>query len=191
MKKLTRNDALAVGEVLADVALAEIMPRFRGVVANPVRTKTSTFDVVTDADEAAEREISSRLMHHFPGAVVIGEEAAQHEPDLLARISTADLAFIVDPIGGTKNFSSGVPLFGVMVAAVVRGDVVLGAIHDPVCSDTSFALRGEGAWRQGRDSVAEDLKVAAAVPLAQMHAVAGTNFLPEPLRSSVTQNLRK
>jgi fructose-1,6-bisphosphatase/inositol monophosphatase family enzyme len=191
MKKRSRHDALGVGEILAEVARAEIMPRFDGVVANSVRTKASAFDVVTDADEAAEREIAARLRQRFPGAVVIGEEAAAHEPDLLARIVTADLAFMVDPLDGTKNFASGVPLFGVMVAGVVRGDVVLGVVHDPVCRDTSYAVRGEGAWRQREGSASEDLEVAAAVPLAQMHAVAGTNFLPEPLRSSVTRNLGK
>ena len=191
MRRLTRDDALTVGQVLADVAAAEIMPRFSGLVANALRTKASDFDVVTEADEAAEREISGRLKQRFPGAVVIGEEAAEHDPSLLACIPTADLAFIVDPIDGTKNFSSRVPLFGVMVAAVVRGDIVLGAIHDPVSRDTSFALRGEGAWRQGEDLRTEELKVADAVPLAQMHAVAGTNFLPGPLRSRVTQNLSK
>jgi len=167
------------------------MPRFNGLVANSVRTKASTFDVVTEADEVAEREISGRLRQHFPTAIVVGEEAADRDPDLLACLPTADLAFVVDPIDGTKNFSSRVPLFGVMVAAVVRGDVALGAIHDPVTCDTSFALRGEGAWRQGADSSTEDLEVADAVPLAQMHAVAGTNFLPEPLRSRVNQNLSR
>ena len=191
MRKLTRGDALTVQEILADVARAEIMPRFRGAVANSTRMKASAFDVVTDADEAAEREIAARLRRHFPDAVLIGEEAAERDPAMLGRIATEDLAFIVDPIDGTKNFSSGVPLFGVMVAATVRGEVVLSAIHDPVCRDTALAVRGEGAWRQGEDLPASDLKVADPVPLAQMHAVAGTNFLPEPMRSTVARNLSK
>lgn len=191
MKIFTRNDAVTVGEILADVARTEIMPRFTGAVLNSTREKTSAFDVVTDADEAAEREISSRLRKLFPTAAIIGEEAAEREPELLAQIATADLAFIIDPIDGTKNFSSGVPLFGVMVAATVRGEIVMGAIHDPVCRDTSYAVRGEGAWRQGEDLIDRGLKVADPVPVAQMHGVAGSGFLPEPMRSVVAQNLPK
>jgi fructose-1,6-bisphosphatase/inositol monophosphatase family enzyme len=191
MMLFTRSNASVIGEIIADVARSEIMPRFSGAVINRSKEKTSAFDIVTDADEAAEREISARLVKAFPGAVIIGEEAAGRDPKMLDQITTADLAFIVDPINGTKNFSSGVPLFGVMVAATVRGEVAFGAIHDPVCRDTSFAIRGVGAWRQGEGGPACDLEVADAVPVAQMQGVAGTDFLPEPLRSTMAQNLSR
>lgn len=193
MKLFTHRDALRVEEIISDVARSEVMPRFNGTLANPTREKTSAFDVVTDADEAAEREISARLRRAFPAAAIIGEEAAGRDPGLLARIASAELAFIIDPIDGTKNFASGIPLFGVMVAATVRGEVVFGAIHDPVCQDTSMAIRGEGAWRQGagRAGMQTQLKVAAAVPVSDMQVVAGTNFLPQPLRGIVTQNLSR
>jgi fructose-1,6-bisphosphatase/inositol monophosphatase family enzyme len=191
MKLFTRRDALVVQEIVSDVARSEVMPRFNGTLANEAREKTSAFDIVTDADEAAEREISARLRKAFPGAAIIGEEAAGRDADLMGQIASADLAFIVDPIDGTKNFSSGVPLFGVMVAATVQGEVVFGAIHDPVCQDTSLAIRGEGAWRQGAGRATTDLKVAPAVPVRDMQGVAGTNFLPQPLRATVTQNLSR
>ena len=98
---------------------------------------------MTDADEAAEHAISIALEAAYPGAVVVGEEATAKNSSLLGAIGTADLAFVIDPIDGTKNFASGLPLFGIMIAATVRGEVVLAAIHDPVCRDTAFALRGE------------------------------------------------
>src|SRR5215210_4575188 len=113
------------------------MPRFQRVTDEQVREKSSRFDVVTDADEAAERVIAASLAAVFPAGFVIGEEAAAKDDTLIGRIATADLAFILDPIDGTKNFAAGLPLFGVMVAATVRGEVVLGAIHDPVRRDTS------------------------------------------------------
>src|SRR3546814_11441047 len=78
-----------------------------------------------------------------------------------------------------------------MAAATVRGEVVLGAIHDPVCGDTALALRGEGAWLQGDTAAKADLRVAAAVPVSKMDAIAGTNFLPEPLSGTVGRNLPK
>jgi fructose-1,6-bisphosphatase/inositol monophosphatase family enzyme len=189
--QFTCGDALRIGDILSRAAEAEIIPRFRTVADEQVREKLSRFDVVTDADEAAERAIAAGLAAAFPAGLVIGEEAAAKDDSLIDRIATADLAFILDPIDGTKNFVAGLPLFGVMVAATVRGEVVLGAIHDPVRRDTAFALRGEGAWMQGEGGSHADLKVASPVPVSEMDAIIGTNFLPEPLRSTVNGNLSR
>jgi fructose-1,6-bisphosphatase/inositol monophosphatase family enzyme len=167
------------------------MPRFRTLVAGQVREKSSTFDIVTEADEATEQVIAEGLEAAFPTAEIIGEEAAARDQTLLEKISTAGLAFVIDPLDGTKNFVAGLPLFGVMAAATVRGEVVLGAIHDPVRRDTAFALRGEGAWLQGRVGPRVALRVADAVPVSRMDAIIGTNFLPEPLRSTVNANLSR
>ena len=138
------------------------MPRFGRLTAGEVREKSSRFDVVTDADDAAELVISAALAAAYPEAVVIGEEATARDHSLLNAIGVADLSFVVDPLDGTKNFASGLPLFGVMAAATMRGEVVLAAIHDPVCRNTAFALRGEGAWMQSEDGSRADLKVGGA-----------------------------
>ena len=191
MTRFSVNDALRIGEILARAARAEIMPRFGKLIAEEVRRKSSRFDLVTDADEAAERAIAAALAAAYPRAVVVGEEAAERDRTLLDRIATAHLAFVLDPLDGTRNFASGLPLFGVMLAATVRGEVVLGAIHDPVRRDTAFALRGEGAWLQGEDGRRAGLRVADPVPVAEMDAIVGTNFLPEPLRSTVNGNLSR
>ena len=179
-------DIHRVGALLANAARSEIMPRFQNLFAMAVRQKSSAFDVVTDADEAAEAIIAQGLKAAFSNAMIIGEEAAERDPNLLQRLGSADLAFLVDPIDGTKNFTSRLPLFGLMAAATVRGEVVGGVIYDPVCQDWAYALRGEGAWLEAEDGTTKDLRVAAAVPPAEMHAVAGTNFLPEPLRRTVS-----
>lgn len=189
--QLSHTTILIIGDILGRAAATEVMPRFRKLADNDVRQKSSAFDLVTAADEAAERAISAGLTGSFPGALVIGEEAAAKDPALLEKIAAADLAFIVDPIDGTRNFVAGLPLFGVMTAATVRGEVVGGVIHDPVCRDTAFALRGEGAWIQGDDRQRSDLKVAGAVPVGKMDGVVATNYLPEPLRSTVNGNLSR
>jgi len=98
---------------------------------------------------------------------------------------------VLDPLDGTKNFASGLPLFGVMVAATARGEVVLAAIHDPVCRNTAYALRGGGAWTQGEDGCRADLRVAGAASVQEMDAIIGTNFLPEPLCTTVNGNLSR
>src|SRR5690348_1842859 len=81
----------------------------------------------------------------FPNAIVIGEEGTHKDPALLQLIAAAELAFIVDPTDGTKNFTANLPLFGVMAAATVRGEIVAGVIHDPVCRDWGLCgARGRG-----------------------------------------------
>src|SRR5579862_1684656 len=100
----SEHDLHQVGAALAVAARTEIMPRFGKLRANEIRQKSSAIDVVTDADEAAERAICEALGAAFPGAPVVGEEGSYRDPTLLQQLSTAELAFIVDPIDGTKNF---------------------------------------------------------------------------------------
>ncbi|MBU6497999.1 MAG: inositol monophosphatase [Rhodospirillales bacterium] len=165
------------------------MPRFRRLAAGEVRSKSGPLDLVTDADEAAERRIAAGLRRHFPGALVIGEEAASADPDLLAGLAGADLAFVVDPVDGTSNFAWGMPLFATMAAAIIRGEVVGSVIHDPVGGDFTCALRGEGAWTEAVDGGRSDLRVAGSVPASAMTGAASWRFLPEPQAQTISRNL--
>jgi hypothetical protein len=76
-----------------------------------------------------------------------------------------------------------------MAAALVRGEVVAAAIHDPICDDTALALRGEGAWTEAADGARSELHVAAAVPVAEMTGNVSWRYLPEPRRGIVCANL--
>ena len=185
------EDIRRVGEILAVAAQTEIMPRFRKLAPAQIRRKSSAFDLVTEADEAAEAVIETALIAAFPGAIVIGEESTHKAPALLETIADAELAFIVDPVDGTKNFASHLPLFGVMAAVTVKGEIVAGVIYDPVCRDWAYAVRGGGAWTEGADGTRRPLRVADPVPVAEMEGFIATNFLPEPLRTTVNGNLSR
>jgi fructose-1,6-bisphosphatase/inositol monophosphatase family enzyme len=186
---LTQQDVSRMADILAEAARVEIMPRFKALSDGEVRLKTSVFDPVTEADEAAEHAISAQLRASYPGALIVGEEATAADPSLLHRLGDAPLAFVVDPIDGTRNFIAGLPLFGVMAAAIVHGEIVAGVIHDPVCQDTVHALKGQGAWLSREGRLPKRLHVAAPAPLDRMEGIVGTHFLPEPLRTTVLNNL--
>ncbi|HEX4247462.1 MAG TPA: inositol monophosphatase [Pseudonocardia sp.] len=178
-----------VDDLLAEVAQSELMPRFGRLAATEVFTKSSAFDVVSVADRAAEQAITRAVLGRYPEAVVIGEEAADADPTILDQLETAELALVVDPLDGTKNFVSGLPLFAVMAAVLRAGRVVAGVIHDPLTGTSAMAVEGEGAWLR-RDGVHERrLRVAAPAPVDEMEAVAGTQFVTEPLRSVLAGNL--
>jgi fructose-1,6-bisphosphatase/inositol monophosphatase family enzyme len=181
--------ATNIAGLLRDAARAEIMPRFRRLGAGDVRCKTGPLDFVTDADEAAERIIAAGLTARFPGCLVVGEEGAAADPALLGHLADADLAFVVDPVDGTANFAAGLPLFGTMAAAIVRGEVVAGWIHDPLGDDTAVALRGEGAWIEAPDGRRTPLRAAAPTPLERMLGDLSWTYLREPLRTRVASRL--
>jgi fructose-1,6-bisphosphatase/inositol monophosphatase family enzyme len=186
---LTLRDATTIEAILRETARTDILPRFRQLAVGDIRAKTGPLDLVTEADEAAERTITTALLAAFPGCRVIGEEATAANPALLDGLADADLAFVVDPIDGTANYAAGLTLFGSMVAAIVRGEVVAALIHDPVGADTAIALRGEGAWTATPDGRRTDLHVAEPVPVDQMSGVVSWRYLPPSLRTTVCANL--
>lgn len=185
----TKKDALTVANILRFAAKKEILPRFRNLSDNEIRQKTSRNDLVTDADEAAERVIEDELLKVFPSAIVIGEESASRDAKRLDRLNDAELVFLVDPVDGTLNFAAGMPLFGVVAAAVMRGEVVAGVIFDPISDDWAIAVRGEGAWIQKPDGRTEALRVASPRPLSEMTGTVSWYYLPEEMKPLVTANL--
>jgi fructose-1,6-bisphosphatase/inositol monophosphatase family enzyme len=191
MALFTVRQAEELDLLLRAASRTEIMPRFRKLGAGGIRQKSGPLDLVTDADEAAERMITQGLTRLFPGCLVVGEEATSRDRSLLHKLAEADLAFTVDPIDGTANYAAGLPLFGCMAAVVMRGEVVAAVIHDPVIDSSSLAVRGEGAWESSPDGTRTSLRVAAPVPLARMTGTASWRYMPPHLRESVVKNLFK
>ena len=113
----------------------------------------SAFGIASTADWAAEKEITEAIRQQYPRATVIGEEAAADDPGIVEGLDEADLAFVLDPLDGTKNFVACLPLFAVMAAVVERGRIVAGVIHDPVTRTSAPATDGGGAWIR-RDGIA-------------------------------------
>ena len=188
---MTAEELNEVAQLLRAAARLDIMPHWRRLDAADIRTKAGPTDLVTVADEAAEARITTGLERLFPGCLVVGEEAASADPARLGRIGSADLCFTVDPIDGTANFCAGLPLFGVMAAAIEHGRVVASVIHDPVGDDTAMALAGQGAWLEAPDGSRRTLHVAPARPVHEMTGGVGWRYLSEPLRSTVLRHLAR
>lgn len=174
--------------LLADAAASEIMPRFRRLDRGDIRLKTSAADLVTEADVNAERVITTRLRERYPEAMIVGEEAHSENPALLHGLDEAPLAFVIDPVDGTFNFASGMPLFGVMLAVVVRGETVAGIIHDPVGKDWLIGAKGAGSHVRHANGRLEKAQVADSVPLSQMTGAISFSHLAEPERSRLARN---
>jgi len=159
-------DPAKVAAILAEVADAEILPRFRALEAHDVREK-SPGQLVTAADVAAEAALSRRLLALLPGAGVLGEEAAADDPALFDLLDGETPVWVIDPVDGTINFANGRPGFAVIVALVSGGVTRAGWILDPLEGVCVSAERGAGAWHDGRR-----LRLAGDVPVGAMTGAA-------------------
>ncbi len=184
-------DIEALDDILRAAARAEILPRFRHLSPDMVKTKSSPIDLVTEADTSAERAVRAAVAARWPEALFVGEESVAADPALLAKLSGAGLAVDVDPVDGTAKFAAGMPLFAVMAAVTVNGQAVAGAIHDPLAGDTVLAERGGGAWLRRADGARERLQVAAAVPLAQMVGTASMAQVAAARKPGIYANFAK
>lgn len=166
-------DIETVGDIIRDVAATEIMPRFRTLAASDIREK-GPGDLVTIADEAAERALSRRLTDLLPGSLVVGEEACAADPTVLNRLSTDDTpVWIIDPVDGTHNFAHGKPVFAVLLALSIGNRTVAGWIHDPVGKQMAVAERGAGAWMEG-----QRLRAAPGGNVPDLRGSLSTKFFP-------------
>ncbi|MDR3449294.1 MAG: inositol monophosphatase, partial [Alphaproteobacteria bacterium] len=145
---MPKIDIDAVTEIIREVGIAEIMPRFRKLAEGDVEMK-GVNDPVTVADKAAEEALAARFADIAPGSVVVGEESHAKDAGIIAHFSGDQDVWVIDPIDGTRNFIGGKPEFAVMVALVRRRKTVGAWIHDPNTGDTLTAEQGSGVWLDG------------------------------------------
>lgn len=131
---------------MSEVAERIIMPRYKSLSEGDVRSKTHAGDLVTIADEEAERELSRIFRDLLPGSLIVGEESVSENPALLNQLETDDPVWIIDPIDGTSNYVHGNDQFAVIVALVRGGETPMGWILNPVSGEALRAERGAGTW---------------------------------------------
>tara|TARA_B100000678_G_C18204324_1_gene500724 strand:- start:477 stop:1316 length:840 start_codon:yes stop_codon:yes gene_type:complete len=147
-------------EIVRDAAKTEILPRFRNLSEDAIRSKSAPDDLVTDADQGAERMMTAAIRELLPEATVIGEEAVADASANLDDIAGAELALIIDPVDGTWNFARGLNQFGVILAATSFGETIFGLLYDPLADDWIVARHGEGAWFGRPDGTERRLQVS-------------------------------
>jgi myo-inositol-1(or 4)-monophosphatase len=141
--------------------------------APPVEHK-GEIDLVTAIDRASEKAILAILGRAFPGHGVLAEESDPHTGD-------AEHLWVVDPLDGTTNYSRGFTYFCVSVALARAGRVIVAAVYQPLLDEMFTAVRGAGAFLNGRP-----LRVSAQARLDQ--AFLATGF-PYDIRRSRRTNI--
>lgn len=100
-------------------------------------------DWVSNADKSVETQIRAALSDAWPDDSIVGEEHGKVS-------GSSGFTWVIDPIDGTTNFVNGSPGWCVVLACVKDDQTVCSVICDPVSRETFSALKGSGAWVNGR-----------------------------------------
>ncbi|MFB9948482.1 inositol monophosphatase family protein [Rhizobium puerariae] len=118
---------------------AEALPETLGIENKGLQ------DFVTVADKRAEQAIRSVLLTEFPGDSFMGEEGGRSGESV-----DEGGTWVVDPIDGTTNFIRGFRHWGVSIAFVAGDEILVGVIYDAAQDRVFHAIRGQGAFKEGR-----------------------------------------
>ena len=132
-------------------------------------------DLVTEVDRACELAILEAIRSRYPTHDIVTEETD------LARTGSREVWFI-DPLDGTVNFAHSYPFFCASVALAVDGEIVAGAVFDPLRDELFSAERGGGAHLNGRR-----LQVTTASRLIESLVITG---FPYDLHEKLEERLR-
>ena len=173
-----------IGALMRSVAQEAILPRYRNLAEGDVEDKGGN-DPVTIADKHAEALLHDGLakLEDLP---FVGEEAAHTDPAILERL--AGDCWIVDPLDGTRNFASGKPPFGIIIARAEAGLAQSGWIYDCLTGRLCVAHRGNGASIDGEPVQARgsgDEPPVAAISLVFLEQVRR-----EAIRSHIAPHYR-
>jgi myo-inositol-1(or 4)-monophosphatase len=142
------------------------MERFGGP-ARGLGMKSSTTDMVSDADRAAEETIAEVLARERPDDSLVAEEGSREG-------GSSGRRWVVDPLDGTTNYLYGFPAWCVSVALEDGDGGLAGVVHDPWRGETFRAARGGGADLNG-----DPIRVRDHDDLATALVATGFGYDPE------------
>lgn len=128
--------------------------------------------LVSEADRLSEQAITRFLKDHFPMAEILGEEAFAAGSTVREGRAGPQGRWILDPLDGTTNYIHRFPIFCISLGLEVDGELKLAVIDMPMLNETYTAIRGEGAFVNGKP-----LRVSETADLNE--SLLATGFFPE------------
>jgi myo-inositol-1(or 4)-monophosphatase len=99
--------------------------------------------LITACDRWSDAALVSGLGELFPNDGVLSEEGDK-------RVPSSECYWVVDPLDGTTNFAAGIPYWAISLARFQGGVPVLAVLDVPPLRQRIVAIRGRGAWRNGK-----------------------------------------
>jgi myo-inositol-1(or 4)-monophosphatase len=120
--------------------VAERQRRDFGHMASDLKADGS---LITACDRWSDATLVEGLAELFPGEGVLSEEGDK-------RVPPSSAYWVVDPLDGTTNFAAGIPYWAISMARFEAGVPVLAVLDVPPLRQRIVAIRGQGAWRNGK-----------------------------------------
>jgi myo-inositol-1(or 4)-monophosphatase len=139
-EEVSTGDLLELALRIGREAAAMLMDRPAELEVN---TKSTAIDVVTQMDIKVEKFIVDQLLAARPNDGLIGEEGAD-------RPSTSGITWVIDPLDGTVNYLYDLPGWNVSIAAKDEEGQLIGVVTAPSINSTWWAVRGGGAFFNGK-----------------------------------------
>jgi myo-inositol-1(or 4)-monophosphatase len=132
---------------------------------NKIDFKGTINNLVTEVDQASERIILDIIRKHYPEHGIYGEEYG-------VQNTQASFQWYIDPIDGTVNFANRVPLCCVSIAIANEGELLMGAVYNPMMNELFFAEKGKGATLNN-----QPIKVNQQADLSKAFLVTGFPYV--------------
>lgn len=180
---LTAGDALEIGVGAARAAAAVLVERFGGP-ATGLRAKSSATDMVSEADERAERAVVSHIRERRPDDALVAEEGSE-------VTGRSGVQWYIDPLDGTTNYLYGVPHWAVTICCADAHGALAGVVYDPLRDELFSATRGGGARLGDRPlRVTDKTDLATALVATGFAYVAESRRLQARILASVLGEVR-
>lgn len=160
-----RRLCAALARGAGDIALAGRDQRI-GAAQLPGTTKSSTTDIATEFDQAAEEFVVEQIRTLRPDDAIVGEEGTNDS-------GTSGYSWFIDPIDGTTNYVYDQPAWSSSVAVARDGEMIAGAVYVPPLGEMFTAAAGQGA-------TLNDRSIGASTETELSLALVGTGFGYQP-----------
>ncbi len=106
--------------------------------------------IVTETDRLCQDFLQFELSKLDKSIAFLGEEMARDEQLSCLHQQGNSRFWCVDPLDGTGNFATPMPLFSISIALIENGSPVLACIYDPVRDEMFSAVSGSGLSLNGQ-----------------------------------------
>jgi myo-inositol-1(or 4)-monophosphatase len=107
-------------------------------------------EMVTQADEKCQKIIIDRIKENYPDHGFIAEEGQKGKIFKQPPRGSEQIWWLIDPIDGTNNFAHRMLLFTVSIAAMYKGEPVVGVVFEPATDSMFTAVKAREAQLNGR-----------------------------------------
>lgn len=128
--------------------------------------------LVSEADKESEIAIKNFLLNKYPQSEFLGEESTHAGETTSFERATNKPRWICDPLDGTTNYIHQFPIFCISLALEYQNEILIGVIDVPMLGETYTAIKGQGAFVNGK-------KIAINQNTEMKKALLATGFFPD------------